>query len=199
MYPLLESIRVMDGNPQGLYWHQLRMETSCREFLGSSLEFRLDEILKVQQSYRDGLVKARVTYNAADFSVSFEHYRPKKVRSLKLVWADELDYAFKYQDRTQIDRYYATRGRCDDVLFVKNGLITDSSYANILLYDGKQWHTPRYPLLAGTERAQILYRNAVKLTDIRPEELPLYQGFQLINAMMPFSPGNISSLEVEAD
>ena len=39
---------------------------------------------------------------------------------------------------------------------MKQGLLTDTSIANIALSDGTHWYTPAHPLLKGTKRAALL-------------------------------------------
>ena len=33
----------------------------------------------------------------------------------------------------------------DEILITRNGLLTDTSIANIALFNGKEWHTPKHP------------------------------------------------------
>ena len=39
----------------------------------------------------------------------------------------------------------------DEILITRNGLLTDTSIANIALFNGKEWHTPKHPLLKGVQ------------------------------------------------
>ena len=55
----------------------------------------------------------------------------------------------------------------DDILIVKNGLLTDTSIANIALYDGNDWYTPLHPLLKGTKRAELLDKGVLKEKEIK--------------------------------
>ncbi|WP_309546477.1 aminotransferase class IV [Hoylesella marshii] len=76
------------------------------------------------------------------------------------------------------------KGVCDDVLIVRNGLLTDTSYTNIALYDGYQWFTPATPLLEGTMRASLLDSGMLIEKDILLSDLPHYQYIALFNAMI---------------
>ena len=67
-----------------------------------------------------------------------------------------------------------------------NGLITDSSTANLLYYNGNQWLTPTFPLLKGTQRAKLLEQEKIQVADIRPSDLHNFKKVRLINAMLRF-------------
>lgn len=131
-----------------------------------------------------GVYKVHVDYSATNSAVVITTYHPKRVESLQLVDAD-IDYSYKYADRTALTGCLERRGDCDDVIIVRNGLLTDASYSNIALYDGEEWLTPRRPLLAGTMRAYLLDRGLVGEADIRPSDLRSFSSVSLINAMLP--------------
>jgi len=72
---------------------------------------------------------------------------------------------------------------CDDIIIIKNGLLTDASIANLILFDGKNWITPETPLLPGTCRERLLNAGLITKRKIHPDDLKYYQGVKLINAM----------------
>ena len=74
----------------------------------------------------------------------------------------------------------------DDVLIVRHGLLTDTSIANIALWNGCEWHTPAQPLLAGTQRRYLLDTGQIKETDIPVASLGNYRHIRLFNALIPF-------------
>lgn len=119
-------------------------------------------------------------------TVSWEVYSPRPLRSLQLVADDTVEYAHKYQNRDELNRLHARRGNCNDVLIVKKGLLTDTSYANIALYDGQTWHTPKVPLLPGTQRALLLDSGKVVPSNISVEDLENFSSIRLFNAMVPW-------------
>ena len=67
---------------------------------------------------------------------------------------------------------------------MKNGLLTDTSIANIALYDGNDWCTPLHPLLKGTKRAELLDKGVLKEKEIKKEELSSFSAVRLFNAMI---------------
>ena len=65
----------------------------------------------------------------------------REIRSLKVVVDDRIDYSFKSADRSSLNRLTAQKGDCDEIIIVKNGLVTDTSFTNIAVFDGEQWLT----------------------------------------------------------
>jgi 4-amino-4-deoxychorismate lyase len=72
----------------------------------------------------------------------------------------------------------------DDILIIKNGFITDTSFSNIAFFDGTQWFTPFTYLLNGTQRQHLLRQGAIVETEITPSDLKQFRYAKLINAML---------------
>ena len=70
------------------------------------------------------------------------------------------------------------------MLLVRDGLLTDTSIANIALYDGRQWCTPAHPLLCGVKRRSLLESRIITERDIRAEELGKYSLVRVFNALI---------------
>jgi 4-amino-4-deoxychorismate lyase len=149
---------------------------------GIDLEAFLSNVDRPQQ----GLYKCRMVYDDQTRAVEFLPYTPKQISSLRIVEHDRISYEFKYRDRSTLDRLYALRRQCDDVLIVRKGLVTDTSYANIVFRRGDRWFTPWSALLKGTMRANLLEQNRVEEEEIRVEEIGTFQTFKLINALLEF-------------
>lgn len=77
-----------------------------------------------------------------------------------------------------------------DVLLVKKGLITDTSFSNIVLFDGFHWHTPATPILKGTRREFYIQNKTILPCDISVSDLFKYTKARLINAMLDLDEGN---------
>lgn len=69
---------------------------------------------------------------------------------------------------------------------VRDGLITDSYYANVALSNNGTWYTPEYPLLRGTMRTKLLSKGKLTVKNIATTELHTYDKVRLFNAMIPF-------------
>ncbi|HEY8936446.1 MAG TPA: aminotransferase class IV, partial [Cyclobacteriaceae bacterium] len=118
--------------------------------------------------------------------VEFIPYQPKSIRSLRIVEHDRINYEFKYADRRTIDRLFELRKGCDDIIIIKRGLVTDSSFSNIVFKKGKHWYTPWSALLKGTMRQSLLEDGIIEEEEIRKEDLKDFESFKLINAMLGF-------------
>ena len=101
-----------------------------------------------------------------------------------MVCNNQIKYDLKFCERTQIDKLFTCRGHCDDIRIVKNGMITHSSKANIIFFNGREWLTPKKTLLNGTCRQRLLEKKEIKEIEINVNDLKSFQGFKLINAMI---------------
>jgi 4-amino-4-deoxychorismate lyase len=183
---LLESIRLEDGQFYNLFYHEQRMLRSLHTLCGSTDDFNLEEFLKSVEAPEKGLYKCRIVYDDIMKEVEFIPYTPKPINSLRIVEHDRISYEFKYHDRKTIDRLYELRKNCDDILIVKRGLVTDSSYSNIIFKKGEEWFTPWSALLAGTMRQKLIQENKLVPEEIRPADIRSFDTFKLINAMLQF-------------
>ena len=178
----LETIKSLDGEIYHLEYHQQRLE-EVLESLGQTTIHSLKEHLKPPKS---GLYRCRVLYDEKEIHVSYYPYEKRLVESLKLLYDDTLEYSKKYANRDALNKLFMLRGNCDDILVVQNGLITDTSIANIALYDGLNWCTPKKPLLKGTTRTRLLESGQLIEKDIRVDALQNYSKVALMNAMLDF-------------
>ena len=106
------------------------------------------------------------------------------VHSLRLVTCDEIDYSYKSTDRQCLNDLFAQRAGHDDILIIRDGLLTDTSICNVALWNGTSWITPARPLLCGTMRAYLLDKGLVQAEDIPVEDLPKYTRIRLFNALI---------------
>ena len=136
----------------------------------------------------DGTIqKCRIIYGKTIEMVEFLPYEYKTLSKLKVVNADDILYSYKYEDRSMLIRLFESKGGCDDILIIKNNLVTDSYYANVVLYDGYDWVTPSNPLLKGTQRAHLLEKGVIKEKKITLESLKACKKIRFINAMVSFN------------
>ena len=167
-----------------LSYHNQRFNDTRSTFWKGCSRLELSEYIRAE--YSEAPVKCRVVYRERIEEVSYTPYVIRPVNSLQLVYSDSIEYTYKSTDREAINALFSQRGNRDDVLIVRNGLITDTSIANVALYDGNVWHTPRVPLLRGTQRAALLNKGVIFEKDIKQEELFDYSHMVLFNAMIDF-------------
>lgn len=186
MFRLLESIRLQNGNFHRLNYHQQRMDRSVKELSGQRNAVSLMEALKKYNVPKTGLYKCRVVYSDKIETVEFIPYEIKPVNSLRIVYDQEVKYEHKYQNRDSLNALLSQRQYCDDILIVKNGFVTDSSYSNVIFYDGVNWITPAAPLLRGTMRQFLLDTAEIKAEPVAVQDIPSFKKFRLINSMLAF-------------
>lgn len=183
-YPLLESIFLKDGQFRHLEIHQKRIDYSRQQALNLEIKLDLENFLAQNKIPQHGVFKCRILYGAHFADPEFIAYNYKPISSLKIVEAETLNYALKYSNRESINEIYSTRGACDDVLLVKQGFITDSSYCNIAFREGGHWFTPVKPLLKGVQRQFLLNQGIIHEQEIRLSDLARFSGFKLFNALI---------------
>jgi 4-amino-4-deoxychorismate lyase len=186
MYPLVESLKLKDGLIQNLNYHQDRMNRAMAELFFGAEKISLEREIVIPENCTAGVYKVRVVYGPKVEKTEIESYQFRTIKSLKVVDHESIDYHLKYTDRQTLQELFALRGDCDDIIIIKNGLVTDSFAANLVFFDGDKWVTPTTPLLKGTNRQFLLDRGIISEKEIRKEDISGYQKLGLINAMIDF-------------
>jgi len=183
---LLETIKTVEHKLINLEYHQQRVNRSIRDLYNKNARINLNEKIKVPGHLEKGLYKCRVIYNLEIKKVEFLPYKQPDITTLKLVTCNDLDYYYKFENRQAITELFKLKGRCDDILILKNDLITDTSFCNIIFSDGNNWITPSKPLLKGTQREYLLAKGIVSEAKIKSNDIYNFNSFKLINAMIDF-------------
>lgn len=184
---LLETICIADGAVQNIELHNARFNRTRSELFGENHVINLANYIRPTEMYVR--IKCRVIYNKDIVEIKYEEYIRRDIRTLKLIDANDIDYSYKYHDRSCFDKLLELKSECDDILIVKNGLITDTSFSNVALKKGEEWHTPAKPLLAGVQRQKLINQGKIIPKDIAPSDLPNYSHIRLINAMIDMEDG----------
>lgn len=185
MCQFIESICLQNGIFRNLDYHQNRLNRTRYKNLGLSDRLDLKNFLTHQSLEFDSKkkYKCRVLYSVDFEYFEWSEYTPVAINSIQLIENNMIEYPYKFAHR---DSFQLMKDGVeeDEILIVKNGLITDTSFSNILLYDGLNWITPNTYLLNGTMRQSLLDSGKIIEQTIRVEDLKLFTTFQLINAMM---------------
>lgn len=153
--------------------------------------WNLSDFIEIPQLDEQTIYRCRFVYSTKPETFEFSPYVPRMVKKLIVIDCGTLDYSYKYTDRSAIE---ALRNKIKftenaDVLLVKNGLVTDTSFSNIVFYDGTKWFTPAIPLLYGTKRAYYIQNKIVHPINISLSDLKKYAKIRLINAMLDLEAG----------
>jgi len=133
------------------------------------------------------LLRCKLIYTQSGIEdVQFFKYKKREIKSFKIISDDSIEYSKKYLERETLDNLFGKREKADEIIIVKNGLITDTTIANIAIFDGQTWLTPKTPLLEGTTRARLLENKQVFEKDITIEMLKNAKKIALMNAMIDF-------------
>ncbi len=188
MFPFFESIRFTNDVAENLFFHQQRVERTFQHY-GQSCKLDLLEIDFQAEAATIGelkeiVFKCRIQYDLlGNYQISFTPYQIRKIHSFSFFEIGSQDYPIKLSDRTWINEAVKSVDT-DDLVFVKQGVLKDASYANIVLFDGKDWVTPASPLLFGTMRAKLLNEKKIIEREISIDQLKNYRTIKFINAMM---------------
>jgi 4-amino-4-deoxychorismate lyase len=191
---LLETVKVQNRRLQNIEAHNLRAANSRRILFGVEDMLDLRNFITLPDGLDGGIYKCRIVCAQTVQQVELLPYIPKRIQTLRLVLNDAIQYEHKYLDRSCFDRLLQI-AYADDVLIVQHGLITDSSFANVVFYDGKNWVTPAQPLLFGTKRQILLERGVIQEREIACKELNRFTHAALINAMLDI--GDIPFISIE--
>jgi len=178
-----EALKIVDGKFCNLPFHQERIFRTSKTFFAKPTPMNISED-DIPLIYRTGIVKCRIVYSDRTIGVEYQHYKLRTIRKLKLVFDDSIDYAFKYADRHDINNLLSRKHECDDILIVKNGCITDTSFSNVVFRNNSGVYTPASYLLAGTKRRLLLEQGIIQEKEIKVEDITEYSKLYIINAMI---------------
>jgi len=178
----IETIKILDGKVYNIEWHNRRFNQTRLDIFGLDKSINLIEYINPPPI---GLFRCRIVYDIDIISIEYIPYSPKVINSFKIVQSN-IDYKYKYSNRDELNSLKESASGYDDIIIEKNGLLTDTTIANIAFFDGKEWITPKTPLLKGTIRAKLVNRGFLIPKDINSDKLKHFSNFALMNAMIGF-------------
>ena len=182
---MVETIKVKDGRIFNGKYHTARFNRTRKELFGIGLPVDLTKGINIPAYVHKGLFKCRIEYDSHIRNIEFIPYEFRTVSTVRMVEAGDLDYSYKYIDRAGLDDLFNKRFGCDDVLIVKEGRITDTFYANIVLKgEDNRWYTPSSYLLPGTKRSSLLDKGLITEVEVTPVSLRRFKELRLINSMI---------------
>ncbi|BAF70577.1 aminotransferase class IV [Nitratiruptor sp. SB155-2] len=184
MTPLFfETVRIRNGEIYHIHYHNLRLNRTIQRHFPMRKSIDLRDFIDPPQ---EGLYRCKIIYSDTVHSVEYFPYKAKSFHAFTLVPID-FEYSFKYLDRKNIETV-STSVSTDDAIFVKDGLLTDTSIANIAFLYKKSWITPKKPLLPGTTRMRLMEARKLQVADIEVDDLEKFEQMAIMNAMIDFLP-----------
>ncbi len=173
-----ETIKCKDFEIFNLEYHKKRISNTI------GLNISLDEYIYPTSAE---LLKCKVIYTKNEIiDISYTPYKPRGIKSFKIIEDNNIDYKYKSTNRTNIDKLYEKKKNSDEIVIIKNDLLTDTSIANIAIQLDNIWYTPKTPLLNGTTRQRLIDEGKLKEKDIDLEMVFKAQKLALMNAMIDF-------------
>lgn len=180
---LVESIKMYNRRMYNLDYHQDRFRRTRLEVLGISKPISLRRIINEHLPDKNGLYKCRIIYNKDIQSVDITPYVYPEITTLKIVKKDDVDYKHKWVLRPQLDDLYLKKGEVDEIIIIKNGLVSDAYYYNLVFEKAGIYYTPEIPLLRGTKREKLIHQKKIIPTKITQKDIFDFERVHLINAM----------------
>jgi len=172
-----ETIKCFDYEVFNLNYHKKRISNTI------GLNINLEEYIYPPN---EQLLKCKVIYSDIGImDIEYSSYNKKNIKSFELVYNDDIQYSKKSINRICIDNI-KNNSKEDDIIIVKNNLITDTSIANIAIFLDNQWITPNTPLLIGTTRNRYIENNLLVTKDITVKMIQESKKIALLNAMIDF-------------
>ncbi|MEG8947587.1 aminotransferase class IV [Rosettibacter firmus] len=189
MCRLIETIKIFDKKLFNIEYHNRRMNNSRKILFGCDDEINLLDKIIIPSYLSNELYKCRVIYSKEIESIEFIPYKKKEIYKVKVVENNDIEYEHKYEDRTALTKMLID-SNADEIIIIKNRLITDGSFSNIVLSDGNSYLTPATPLLKGTKRAKLLDEGIIKEDELKEKDLKKFKYIFFINAMLDLEDNN---------
>lgn len=173
-----ETIKCYDTEVYNISYHEKRIIST----IGKNINL-LDYIYPINAQ----LLKCKVIYSQDEIiNVSFDIYKKRNLKTFKIIIDDTINYKYKYENRNQLNNLFSKKETADEIIMIKNNLITDTTIANIAIFLDDQWYTPKTPLLYGTTRQRYIDNGKLKEKDIDIDIFKKATKMALLNAMIDF-------------
>ena len=173
-----ETIKCEDFEVFNLDYHQKRVANTI------GLNINLQEYIN---PISEELLRCKLIYDENGVvDVLYFPYKKREIKSFKIIFDNEIEYSKKYLNRAKLDELYEKRDDCDEVIIIKNEIVTDTTIANIAIFYENSWITSKNCLLGGTTRARLLEEKKLLEKDITLDMLKNASKVALMNAMIGF-------------
>ncbi|WP_152020222.1 aminotransferase class IV family protein [Aliarcobacter butzleri] len=184
-----ETIKCEDFEVFNLDYHQKRVANTI------GLNINLQEYIN---PISEELLRCKLIYDENGVvDVLYFPYKKREIKSFKIIFDNEIEYSKKYLNRAKLDELYEKRDDCDEVIIIKNEIVTDTTIANIAIFYENSWITSKNCLLGGTTRARLLEEKELFEKDITLDMLKNASKVALMNAMIGFD--EIKSFKIKEE
>jgi len=177
-----ETLLIKDQKINNLIYHNARLNETIKRNFNIESDIDLAKIVKIDSHKAH---RCKVIYDKDIQDIQLFPLIKREFKTFKLIHSD-IEYNFKYLNRSYLENLYKQREDCDDIIIVKDNLITDTTIANIAYFDGKDWFTPKTPLLKGSMRAYLLKNKLLLEKDVKIEDIKNAKKIAIMNAIIGF-------------
>lgn len=178
-----ETIKVKNNTIFHLDYHQKRVNETCEIAFGKACEIDLKKVCETLVIPSKGTYKIRIEYGINHCKSEVIPYSIHPIEEFELVFCDTISYPLKSVDRSCFETIKKTATN-QEIIIVKNGFVTDTSFSNIVFYDKNNWVTPCHFLLNGTCRQRLLNEKKIQQIPIKVNDIFSFEKIGLINAML---------------
>ena len=180
----IETIQIKNGRILNPDLHRERARDTILYHFGVVRELPFESLITGISPELQETLKLRVLYRKDIEEYTIEPYKRRDIRKVRLIEGGDIEYSYKYEDRSQLERLLLEKGDSDDILIIKNGFVTDTSFSNVVFKEGEIFYTPSTYLLNGIKRRQMIRDGLVNVKDIRVEDVLKCRECFLINAFL---------------
>lgn len=185
MFRFIESIRIENYKVHLADLHQARIDKTLAYYRAKSV-LQVKKLAQKIDIPSSSIYKWRIVYDLdGHYITELQEYYLPFIKTFRLVEAGEMDYQFKFEDREAFNRLKSNR-KNEEIIILKRGEVTDTSFSNLIFRRGDQWYTPSGYLLNGVMRKYLLNTGITSEMDINTGNIMEFESLQLINAMRPF-------------
>lgn len=177
-----ETIKIQNFKAHNITYHQERFERTYFENFGIKTDINLEDMLDTNF---DDITRAKIIFDKTGIKIEYFSYTPKNIKTIQVVHCDTIEYNYKFFDRIAIDNL-VHNSKSDEIAIFKNGLLSDSSIANIAIFEDGVWLSPTKPLLLGTTVKRYVDSNKISFAEIDEERFKKANKIAFLNAMIDF-------------
>ncbi|MDO5760386.1 MAG: aminotransferase class IV [Bacteroidota bacterium] len=178
----IETIRLTAEGVNYLSYHQKRVDKTLKDHNLPCLE--LKDLLHNLPKPPSPLCRCRVVYGQVKPKIELLPYSPIIRKRVKIEINNTIDYSYKYLDREELNKILHN-SVYQDAIIIKNNMVTDSCFANLVFENKEGLFTPSSPLLRGTERQRLIDEKIISEKAIFLSDIKEFDFVYFINAMMP--------------
>lgn len=186
MCQFIESIRLKNGELFNLELHQKRVEKTFLEFFPNSNAFDIKTTLQNIQLPDNELYKIRIFYDSEIRILEILEYQKPHFSKYKCFHIpSDFNYDFKFANRQIFDQISKNTSKDTLAILVKNGLVCDSTFSNLIFEKSEKLFSPAKALLLGTQLQKLISERKIQLIDIAENQIKDFDKIYFVNALNP--------------